>query len=52
MFIQHGGLSKIEPMPMPMSDIDIFYDVEIEKINEIIEKVNILISLANLELNK
>jgi len=49
-FIQHGGLSKIEPMPM--SDIDIFYNVEIEKINEIIEKVNILISLANLELNK
>jgi len=48
--LQHEGLNEIEYMPM--SDIDIFYDAKIEKINEIIEKVNILILLTNQKLNK
>ena len=48
--LQHGGLSEIEYMLT--SVIDIFYSVKIEKINEIIKKVNILVRLANQELNK
>ena len=48
MQLQYEGLDEIEPMLQ--SDIDIYYSVKIEKINEIIKKVNILIFLANREL--
>ena len=48
--LQHEGLDEIEHMPL--SGRDLFSDINTKKINEIIEKVNILMRLTNQELNK
>ena len=45
MFLHQEDLDELEYMIM--TEVSVFYDAEIEKINDIVEKVNLLLTLTN-----